>query len=210
MTDIDAFILIGGRSSRLGTDKALVKLGDETLAERAARIVRRALSPERLTMVSGSSLQFAIDAIVQDVPFIFDLHQGRGPLGGLHAALAYARTPWIFVLACDYPFVSAELISLLAEKLTDQFGAVVPEQQDGRLQPLCGFYRVEAALPLVEEILERPRIPPPMHEIVSGLDPRLLRFEEYSRLTGADDFFMNINTVDDLERARRDAMNRAL
>jgi molybdopterin-guanine dinucleotide biosynthesis protein A len=73
-------------------------------------------------------------------PFIFDLHEGRGPLGGLQAALAYARTPWIFVLACDYPFVSGDLIRLLAGRVHDELGAVVPEQEDGRMQPLCGFY----------------------------------------------------------------------
>src|SRR5688572_5425336 len=106
MHQFEAFILIGGRSSRLGTDKAFVELGGMTLAERAVANVRDGLSPERITMVAGSSTQFAIEAITSEIPFIFDLHEGRGPLGGLHAALAYSRAPWIFVLACDYPFVS--------------------------------------------------------------------------------------------------------
>src|SRR6476659_6598378 len=105
----EAFILIGGRSSRLGTDKAFVELDGMTLAERAVANVQRGLSPQRITMVAGSSTQFATEAIIADVPFIFDLYEGRGPLGGLHSALAYARTPWIFVLACDYPFVSTAL-----------------------------------------------------------------------------------------------------
>ena len=202
MAQFDAFILIGGRSSRLGTDKALVELGGQTLAARAAETVRRGLSPERITMVAGSSLQFAIDAIASDVPFIFDLHEGRGPLGGLHAALASARTPWIFVLACDYPFVSAELIKLLRERISDEFGAVVPEQNDGRMQPLSAFYRAETALPVVEAILERSSVPPPMYEVVKELGPRIVCFDEYSHLSNADDLFTNINTGYDLEKAR--------
>ena len=128
--------------------------------------------------------------------------KNRGPLGGLHAALANARTPWVFVLACDYPFVRADLIELLAEKASDEFGAVVPEQSDRRLQPLCAFYRVDTALPLVDEILDRPRVSPPMHEVVNKLSPRIVQFDEYSHLAGAADLFTNVNTVEELEHVK--------
>jgi len=202
MTEVDAFILIGGRSSRLGTDKAFVELGGKTLAARAVDVVRTGLPGSRITMVAGSSTQFAIRAIAADTPFIFDLHEGRGPIGGLHAALSYARTPWIFVLACDYPFVSSELIGLLAACVNEQFGAVVPEQHDGRMQPLCGFYKVGTGGSIVEEIIEGPRVPPPMHEVVNLMDPRVVKFDEYEHLDGSEEFFVNINTVEDLERAR--------
>jgi molybdopterin-guanine dinucleotide biosynthesis protein A len=202
MLGFEAFILIGGLSSRLGTDKAFVRLGGMTLAERSVANVRAGLSPARTTMVAGSSTQFAIEAISADVPFIFDLYEGRGPIGGIHAALAYAQTPWIFVLACDYPFVSPEMIGLLAAKVDDGFGAVVPEQRDGRMQPLCAFYRVAIAQPLVEGIVQLPRLSPPMHEIVTQLDPRIVKFDEYSHLAASEDFFVNINTAEDLENAK--------
>ena len=55
---------------------------------------------------------------------------------------------------------------------------------------------------MVEEILDRPRVTPPLHEVVAQMDPRIVKFDEYSHLTGADDFFLNINTAEDLERAR--------
>lgn len=203
MPELDAFILIGGKSSRLGTDKAFVQLGGMTLAERAIANIRKGLPGAKLTMVAGNSTQFAIEAIISDTPFVFDLYETRGPLGGLHAALAYARTPWIFVLACDYPFVSPELIRLLASKIVDDSGAVAPEQMDGRLQPLCAFYNVAAARPIVEEFLERPRIPPPMREVISRLAPRIVNLDEYSHLPGADTFFININTAEDLTDARK-------
>jgi len=203
LTHIETFILVGGKSSRLGTDKAFVELGGVTLTERAIANVREALPHAKLTIVAGNSTQFAIEAIASDVPFIFDLYEERGPLGGLHAALAYTKAPWIFILACDYPFVSPELISLLSKNIGEGFGAVVPEQSDKRPQPLCAFYNVAAARPVVEEILERPRIPPPMHEVASMLDPLIVPFEDYEHLDGAGELFLNINTVEDLERARR-------
>jgi molybdenum cofactor guanylyltransferase len=200
---VDAFILIGGKSTRLGRDKAIEKLGGKSLASRAIETVRDGLSTDRITLVAGNSTQFAIDALGADVPFILDLHENRGPLGGLHAALAYATTPWIFVLACDYPFVSPQLLRLIAETRDETAGAVVPRQSDGRLQPLCAFYNVAAAMPVVETTILRPRVPPPMHEIVKELKPRIIRFQDYSHLEGAEDFFLNVNTVNDLENARQ-------
>src|SRR5215211_7584983 len=128
LTHIETFILVGGKSSRLGTDKAFVELGGGRIIERAIANVREALPHAKLTIVAGNSTQFAIEAIASDVPFIFDLYEERGPLGGLHAALAYTKAPWIFILACDYPFVSPELISLLSKNIGEGFGAVVPEQ----------------------------------------------------------------------------------
>jgi len=203
MTQMEDFILIGGRSSRLGRDKAFVELGGMTLTERAIANVGNGLPNAKITAVAGNSAQFAIEAISSDVPFIFDLYEARGPLGGLHAAIASAKSPWIFVLACDYPFVSPELISLLSKKISNDHGAVVPEQNDGRLQPLCAFYNVATALPIVEEIVERPRVPPPMHEVVAQMDPRVVKFGEYSHLAGADNCFININTEADLIAARK-------
>ena len=204
MQEIDSFILIGGRSSRFKADKMFAELAGRTLVERALDAVRKSLSPSRITMVAGTAAEFGIQAIVAGVPFIHDLYEDRGPIGGLHAALSYAQTKWIFILACDYPFVSAELIRLLEGKISDEFGVVAPEQRDGRLQPLCAFYQVQAARSIVENILlQTSKLPPPMHEIVSKLSPRVVRFEEYADVVGPSEAFININTPEDLDAAKK-------
>ena len=84
---IEAYILIGGRSSRLGRDKAFVELGGITLLERAVGTVQAASSFERVTVVAGNSMQLATQSIAAGMPFIFDLYEHRGPLGGLANAL---------------------------------------------------------------------------------------------------------------------------
>lgn len=198
---IDAFILIGGRSTRMGRDKALIEFGGKTLAERAMKTVSTALPVARVTFVAATEVQFGIEAIRGPGPFVFDLVEGRGPVGGIYTALAHAQTDWIFVLACDYPFISKELIHLLAGQIVDEHGVIVPEQEDGRLQPLCAFYKTAAARPIVEEIVERPRVPPPMHEIIKQLSPRVVRYGEYADLEGAKRFFLNINNETDLDAA---------
>jgi molybdopterin-guanine dinucleotide biosynthesis protein A len=163
--------------------------------------VRGAFPDGRITFVAANEAQFGIEAIRGGGPFVFDLVEGRGPLGGVYTSLAYARTEWIFVLACDYPFVSTEIIRFFAGFISDDFGTIIPEQADGRLQPLCAFYKTTTARPVVEEIIDRPRVPPPMHEIVNELSPRIVSFVEYAELTGAKDFFLNVNDPSDLAAA---------
>ena len=200
---IEVYILIGGLSTRLGRAKAFADVGGKSLALRALETVRNSGIAGTITFVAGSQTQFAIEAVTLDAPFIFDLIPGRGPLGGLHAALSYAETPWIFLLACDYPLVTAELIDFLAGNVSEDHGAVVPEQADGRLQPLCGFYNTAVARPVVTETIGRLRVPPPMSDLVRDLDPAIVKFNDYSHLPGADSLFVNVNTIDELEAARR-------
>jgi len=201
--NIDCFVLIGGRSSRLGRDKATVEIGGMPLALRAVRTIQNALEPERVTFVARNASQFDVKTLFGDTPVIFDLIEDRGPLGGLHTALSQARSPWIYVLACDYPFVSADLVNLLGCLISDEFGAIAPEQPDGRLQPLCAFYKIETARPVVDKIVNQQRVPPPLHEIVSELSPRIVKYKEYSHLPRSNDLFINVNTPDNLGNVRR-------
>ena len=201
---IEAYILIGGRSSRLGRAKAFVDVGGTSLARRALETLRDSGISDKITFVAGDQTQFAIEAITLDAPFIFDLVPGRGPLGGLHAALSYAQAPWIFLLACDLPFVTCELIRLLGDMISDACSAVVPEQPDGRLQPLCAFYNVATARPIVDEIIHRPRVSPPMQEVVGLLNARIIRPEEYTAAADQNDnLFANINNELDLTNVRQ-------
>lgn len=201
---IEAFILIGGRSSRLGRDKALVQLGARTLAERALATVRNSHVASKIFFVAGDETQFAIEAIRLDALFVFDLIEGRGPLGGIHSALSNATTEWILVLACDYPLVTPELLKFLSKKISDEFGVIVPEQPDGRLQPLCAFYNVKKSLPVIDEIIHRPRASPPMQEVVNLLNPRIVKPAKYA-LTAREPqtLFLNINTEEDLKTVRQ-------
>jgi molybdopterin-guanine dinucleotide biosynthesis protein A len=79
----------------------------------------------------------------------------------------------------------------------------VPEQNDGRLQPLCAFYNTDAARPVVQEIIDRPRVPPPMNEIVKELEPCIVSFAEISHLPASSDLFVNVNTQPDLDHASK-------
>lgn len=202
--ETEAFILVGGRSSRLGRDKTLEIVGGRTLAERAVGTVRDSRIAERIFFVAGNQIGFAIEARRLDTPFIFDTIEDRGPLGGLYTALTHATARWVFILASDLPFVTPELIVRLSHFIKPSFGAVIPEQPDGRLQPLCAFYDAEIAKPLVDEIIHRPRVPPPMHELAALLGPRIVTPSEYDPTAASPGrYFINVNTEGDLEAARK-------
>ncbi|CAN5336133.1 hypothetical protein BH10ACI2_BH10ACI2_18340 [soil metagenome] len=200
--EIDAFILIGGRSSRLGTDKAFVELDGKTLAIRAAETVESAMSPARLKFVISTGDQFGADLLFRlGRPVVTDLRPGFGAWSGLDTALGYAMSEWCLVLACDLPFVTVEFLRLLSSLATDEIDAVVPRQIDGRLQPLCAIYRSTPLRAIVGEIFTGKNSVPPIASIFDRLKTRIVEPYEYANLAGAEKMFLNINTETDLAAA---------
>ncbi len=195
--EIEAFILIGGRSRRFGRDKAGVKFGNEPLIERTAKTVRNAISPTQITCVAANGGQIGFAGL----PIVFDLHEGFGPIGGLHAALAYARTDWILVVACDLPLISSELIAMLAGMILDDIDACVPVQPDGRVQPLCAFYQVGPCLKILEDFLIKGRRSLSVNAFLDQVKTRTVSFDAIQDLPGSENFFLNMNTVDDHKQA---------
>jgi molybdopterin-guanine dinucleotide biosynthesis protein A len=200
--DTDAYILIGGRSSRFGTDKAFVEFEGEMLAARAARIVETALAPTRTTLIAAVEDQFDPKLLSKlDRPVIFDLMPGFGAWSGLHTALCSAQGEWIFFSACDHPFTTPEFLKLIASTIVDPYDAIIPRQPDGRLQSLCAFYRARAALPLVEQALAAGGRIPALTTIFDSLKTYIVEPDEYGGLENADKFFLNFNTPADIASA---------
>jgi molybdopterin-guanine dinucleotide biosynthesis protein A len=191
--NVEAFILAGGRSSRYGTDKALMKLDGRSVVEMIAAAIHEALPDSKIRLVASGDAQLLSWPFL--LPTIFDLYPGHGPWSGLQAALAYAESEWIFVAPCDHPFISADLMNMLATKLLDGVDAVVPTQEDGRPQPLCAFYRRDVCLAVAEGVVTANRIAPPLRAMAEHVCTVTVGFEEIRELDGSDRFFTNINTV---------------
>src|SRR5947209_5970692 len=195
MLEIEGFILVGGASSRMGTDKALLELGGRTFVER----IHAALSSvtTKVSLV-GAKERFAQWPVA--LPIVPDVHVKWGALGGLHAALAACRAEWAAVVACDLPFVTGELFVRLAS-LRQNFDAIVPVQPDGRQQPLCALYRSATCRRLAEELIaegaRRPRA------LLERVRTRMVAFDELSAACGSSDFFINVNTPEDHANAIR-------
>jgi molybdopterin-guanine dinucleotide biosynthesis protein A len=197
MPEFESFILAGGASSRMGKNKAHLKLGGETFVERAARALT-AVEPHR-TFLIGDFVNENELLNVEILPDVFKSNRCASIIG-LHAALFHARTEWIAVLACDLPFASGALFKRLTAFVRNEIEAVVPLQKDERAQPLCALYR-KTCLPQVETALTGDDWS--LKKLLPKLETRFVRFEELGDLPNAENFFFNVNTPADFVLAEQ-------
>lgn len=163
---ISGFVLAGGRSSRLGRDKALLPWPPNALAEGNCQT----LLGHAIARLKNVCTTVSICANRDDLPFVGtivpDASPGSGPLGGIVAALEYSTTDWNLMLAVDLPLLPVEVLqALLSCALAEKSGvtssgsslppvACVLPKLDGLLQPLCGLYHRVLA-PGLREALEQ-------------------------------------------------------
>lgn len=200
----DGYILVGGKSSRMKTDKFALTLGGFTFAERALSVLRK-IADERVCFVIGANqMKETIERLLPDAPQITDVYPNKAALGGIYTALVDAKSEWAAVLACDYPFVTEELFVRLAEtadSIDDDIAAVVPVQSDGRIQPLCAIYRTKICLDAAKNLIEGDDVPP-ARRLAENVKTRFVQFEELTDLSGAEFFFTNVNTPEEYLEAQ--------
>jgi molybdopterin-guanine dinucleotide biosynthesis protein A len=138
-----------------------------------------------------------------NLPRVVDVFPERGALGGIHAALSQSQSEWTIILACDYPFVTNELLKRLAGicLYETEASAIAPIQSDGRVQPLCAFYQVAPCLKAVNKLLAESGKTPPARRLLDSVKTRTVDFAKISDLPCAEFFFENVNTPADFVRA---------
>jgi molybdopterin-guanine dinucleotide biosynthesis protein A len=193
MDSIEGFILIGGASSRMGTDKSQLQIEGESFVKHIARELAAVAAK---VSVVGPAKQSDVE-----LPLVGDVYQQWGALGGVHGALAACGADWAVIVACDLPRVTTALFNRLLA-LRQGFEAVAPLQPDGRRQPLCAIYRVSACLPQANALIERGERKP--IALLQSVTTRWVEFVELADLPGAEDFFDNINTPQDYLRVSQE------
>jgi molybdopterin-guanine dinucleotide biosynthesis protein A len=144
--EVTVQIMLGGQSTRMGRDKALVQLDGRTLLDWALDRWRD-FGPLQLSVGAGARTVLAPEGI----PAVADVYPRRGPLGGLHAGLTACRTDLLLLTAVDSPFVTPEMAEGLLNGLGGADACVYT--LDGRPQPLFGLYRTRC-LPVAQALLE--------------------------------------------------------
>lgn len=189
--DVTAFILAGGKSSRMGTDKAFLLLQGETLLARALRVCRTICNDVRIV---GDRKKFSPFA-----PVVEDVFPGCGPLAGLHAALRASATDLNLLLAVDLPFVSPGLLQFLTGRAQQSSALVTVPSIGQRWQPLCAVYRRDFAN-LAEPALRAGR-----YKIDALFGPKITHRVPEAELRSAGfspEAFRNLNTPEELAHAR--------
>jgi molybdopterin-guanine dinucleotide biosynthesis protein A len=182
-------ILSGGKSSRMGANKAFLHVGGERLIDRTVRIFKE-IFPE-VILVTNSPL----DYLDQDCTIATDIIKGMGPLGGIYTGLFHASHERIFMAACDMPFLNRVFIEYMMDHCAD-FDIVVPELPDG-LQPLHAIYS-RRCLPAIKRLIDKDQLK--ITGFYKGLKKLTIPEDVTKRFDPKGMMFINVNTEEDLER----------
>ena len=194
-TDVAAFILAGGKSTRMGADKAFVTLDGRTLLARALELARSVTSD---VCIVGDAAKFAPFA-----PVVEDVFPQCGPLGGIHAALQASQTELNLMLAVDMPFVTMALLEYLITRARNSASATVTVvQAGGGWQPLCAVYRRKFARAAERSLrASRYKIDP----LFASTQMQVLKECELQAAGFSPKMFCNLNTREELSQASVEA-----
>lgn len=189
---LTGLVLAGGRSTRLGRDKATLEVAGEPLVVRVGRALASVCAEVLVASGDGSRLD--------GLPWrqVADVVPDAGPLAGIVAALEVAGTPLVAVAAVDLPFVEPEVFVALAESW-DGGVAVLPEV-DGRIQPLHAVWACAAAARLRAAVEAGARSP---SALAVDLGARIVPASDLPRHARDGRFAWNLNRLEDLADLER-------
>jgi len=181
-------ILAGGKSVRMGTDKAFIEVEGKTMIERTL---------DAANQCSGTVIIIANDTDKYasfGVPVYPDKIPGMGPLSGLFTAFEATKSDAVMIAACDMPFISSEVISLILGSYENGCGAVIPFV-DGREQGLCAVYE-KSSLDAFRERIEKGTVQ--FNEFRLGIRKKRLDETLFRQVDAELRSFMNVNTREEL------------
>lgn len=187
--DANAYILAGGKSSRMGVDKGLLLIQGKEMILYVIEVLQTVF--ENVIIVSNNSEyeKFGLKVIP-------DLILEKGPSGGIYTALTDSDKKKNFIVSCDMPFISKKAINFLIENQQD-YQIIVPEKE-GNLEPLFGLYKKECQEKWLQ-LIENNKIK--LQNMV--LNFNLKRIIVENNPVFEDDFFENINTKEDLTEVQK-------
>jgi len=199
VNDVTAFILAGGKSTRMGTDKAFLRWQEGTLLDHVWEMAHE-LTPQVRIVADRNRFASYGAAVLEDI------YPGCGPLGGIHAALSSTVSPWNLMLAVDLPLLSGRLLCYLVTRARESDASVTVPRVGGGLQPLCAVYRREFA-EVAKRALEAGQNK--IDLLFASVQTQTIEEEELLRAGFSREMFRNVNTPEDLEAVRRGSASEA-
>ena len=187
--NICAYVLAGGRSSRMGQDKGLLQLGEKRMVEYVIEQMEPLVKEVKIVANDPAYRELGYEVLE-------DEEIGLGPLGGIYTALKQSRTPFNLIVSCDMPFINAEAVKYM---LTNAGSADISiSTTEGRMQPLFGIY-AKSCLVGIEEAVKAKKLQ--LRSLILDFNYRLLPMEE----SGLDSrlLFKNVNTPEEFAEAQK-------
>jgi molybdopterin-guanine dinucleotide biosynthesis protein A len=193
-TMVSGVALAGGRSKRLGRNKAIEKIGDQSLIERVVGKLSQVTS-ETVVVVAEESKAADLN-LPPWVRTAADLYPGTGSLGGIFTGLSAVKANYGVVVACDMPFLNVDLIRFMLDIASD-YDAVVPRLQ-GRPEPLHAVYSKSCVGP-IERCLQADQLK--IAIFFEQINVAYLEEDDIEAFDPSHLSFFNVNTQEDLDKA---------
>jgi molybdopterin-guanine dinucleotide biosynthesis protein A len=190
-----SIILAGGKSLRLGQSKALQVIGSKTLIQWV--VDRLASLSTEIIIATAYGEEIPCSSAVR-IKTVADIYPGKGPLVGIYSGLIASSGPRAIVVGCDTPFLSVGLLGYMTQ-ICSTFDAVVPRMEE-KLEPLCAVYSKSCLAP-IQELLEQNELG--TYKLFGMVKAKYVEEDEINRFDPEHLSFFNINSQDDLERARK-------
>jgi molybdopterin-guanine dinucleotide biosynthesis protein A len=190
--NITAVILCGGKSSRIGKNKAFLKIGNKTFIETLIAKLQKLFND--IIISTKTTAQYR-HLKLPKVKIIKDRSRVLGSLVGIYSALKKSRTKYIFVLAVDMPNIETELIKRLLRNYKGS-DVVIPETRKG-LEPLCAIYSRKCLTPIKTQIRNG------NYKIIDFFDRAKVKTVRLNR-----DGLFNVNTLSDYRHLRPEQLSR--
>ena len=190
-----AVLLAGGKSSRMGRNKALLPIGGTLNISRIADELQKATNEVLIITNSPEDYRFL------QLPLIPDIHEGLGPMAGLQAGMSSSQTDLHFLTACDMPFIQAETAKEILGFYIPEIDAVIPEI-NGRLQPLFAVYH-KRCLPVLSDCLLKKELK--MTRFLEKIRVKVIKETDFKSYHQDPErfshLFFNMNTMEDYQQA---------
>lgn len=187
--DLNAIILAGGKSTRMGTDKTLLKMNGKTLLETVVEICQLVCSS---IIISSNNPAHGVFGY----PVIADEQKDCGPIGGIYSCLKQSETDWNFIISVDTPFVTPDFIQFLLQH-SGNFDAVIPEYY-GKTEPLIALYN-RSCLPVIEKQIQLQLFK--IQHLVALLNTEFVESSEWMEKTPK--LFNNLNRPEDFNTVNK-------
>jgi molybdopterin-guanine dinucleotide biosynthesis protein A len=183
--------MAGGKNSRMGKNKAFLQVGGETILENIVKQLKKVTSD--LIIVSSRPRDFRHSGIKT----VSDIYPGCGPLGGIHAGLTNSDNAVNLVVACDMPFLQPEVLEYLIQR-GEGYDVVIP-RLGKYVEPLTACYN-KSCLQVIENRLKARRLK--ITSFFSEVNVLYVERDKLCEMADIDHLFLNVNTPEDLHRAR--------
>lgn len=191
-SDITGVILAGGKSSRMGVNKSFLKIGNQTIIERIVDLMKSIFAEVIIITNTTDEYKFL------NLPLHEDVFKWKGPLAGIHSALTHSQTEKVFVLSCDVPLMTKEMIQYIVDYKSEK--PIVFCEAASYHQPLVAVYSKEILSEIENFISDNEMSDKSFHQFLKKVDSEIIHSEKLSFYN--DRIFYNMNKLEDYEKLK--------